>query len=866
MKNIEIKPPKCALWLLDLFSRKIYSDSIGGDCEEMYEYIYHERGKVKALFWLWKQVFKSIPLFIVNSIEWRITMFKNYLKISIRNILKHKGYSFINITGLAVGMAICILIFLWVQDELSFDRFHKNSNEIYRVTTEYKISSSGKILPIAVTPWPLGEALKNDFPGVLNFTRLLRMNRTLLKSGEKKIYENGLYAVDPSFFEIFTFPFVKGEPTAALSKPHTIVITGEMAQKYFGEKNPVGKTISTDNNYDFIVTGVIKNVPHHSHLKFDFLVPFEPTLKDFKLTGGWEDNNYYTYILLQEKTSVETLREKIYEYRRRAVPETSVRFKLQPLTGIHLRSSYEIDLHGYSENRFVYIYVFSLIAVFILLIACINFMNLTTAKSANRAKEVGLRKVVGARRMDLIKQFYGESILLTIVAMCFGIVLVYLLLPLFNDLSEKELTLDLVGNITAAFGLILIVSITGIIAGSYPALIQSSFQPAKTIKGALTFTKGKTGKTLSRKVLVVFQFTLSITLIIGTLVVYKQVSYMQDKKLGYEKDHVIYFTKRGNLMKEYNTFKEELQKNSNVLGVTASSDVQTFSLNSTSAVDWEGREPEARMSIHQFSVDYDYFKTFKIEIAEGRAFSRDFTTDADSAYIVNEAAVEAMGMKEPVGKRFTLWSKKGTIIGVVKDFHYKSLHKKVEPLVLRIEPERDRYIFMKLKSENIFKTLDSIQKVYKKFDSQYPFEFTFLDDAIDRLYNNDRRTFKIFNYFTIIAISISCLGLFGLAAFMAQQRTREIGVRKVLGASITNIVLLLSKEFLVLVVLANIFAWPTAYFVMNNWLQNFAYRTVIGYGTFILSSLLVLFIAITTVSYQSIKAAYTNPVDALKYE
>jgi len=797
-------------------------------------------------------------------------MFKNYLKIAFRNLKRHKGYSFINISGLAMGMAVCILILLWVKDELSFDRFHKNADQIYRVV-EDQIQSNGDIFRVAVTPWPLGEALVKNYPEVINFTRFLRLSRRLVthksKSVDKSFYENGVCLADPSFLEIFSFPLVKGNPATALSEGNTVVISETTAEKYFGKKNPMGKTLNFNNNQDFTVTGVIKNVPHNSHLKFDFILPFEQTLKNYKYRGSWNSNSYHTFVLLQKNASVKALNEKIYEYLIRIFAGSKIKLRLQALTDMHLRSNFAIDLYGASKDTTVYIYIFSLIAVLILLIACINFINLTLARASTRAKEVGLRKVVGATRKDLIKQFYGESILFTITALIFAIVLVYLLLPLFNNLAGKELTLDPFSNIGAALGLLLIAIVTGISAGIYPAFILSSFQPANVIKGNLTVRSGKPGGALFGKVLVVFQFTLSVALIIVTLVVNQQLSYIQGKELGYEKDNIIYLTKRGNIGEKYNAFKEELQKKSNVLSVTTSSDVPTYSIHSTSAIDWEGKTPEALLWIHHFSVDQDYLKTFKMEIVEGRGFSKDFTTDAaGTAYIVNEAAVKAMDMKNPIGKSFTFWGKKGTIIGVVKDFHYKSLHTETEPLVLRIDPQMDWYIFVKVRPENIVNTLDYLKKAYQKFNPLFPFEYHFLDEQLDRLYDNDGRSLKIFRYFSIIAIFISCLGLFGLAAFAAQMRTKEIGIRKVVGASISNIILMLSKEFLLLVVTANILAWPIAYFAMNKWLQQFVYRIDIGWWIFVLAGIIALTIALFTVIYQSIKAALANPVNSLKYE
>jgi putative ABC transport system permease protein len=534
---------------------------------------------------------------------------------------------------------------------------------------------------------------------------------------------------------------------------------------------------------------------------------------------------------------------------------------------MHLHSDYAIDLYGASKDTSVYIYVFSLIAVFILLIACINFVNLTIARASTRAKEVGIRKVVGSGKKDLIAQFFGESIFLTIISFIFALILVYLLLPLFNNLAGKELTLNPFSNSVVGLGLLLIAIITGIIAGIYPAVIQSSFRPLAVIKGNLSFAGSKPRGSLFRKVLVVLQFTCSVALIIGTLVVNKQLIYMQNKEMGYEKDHIIYFKQRINIRNKYDAFKEELLKNTGVYSVTKSSDRLTYSGHTTSVFEWEGKDPDTHFLIHQFSVDHDYLKTFKMEILDGRDLSKDFTTDEEgTAFILNEAAVQAMDLQDPVGKRFRLYRKRGTIIGVVKDFHYKSLHNKVEPLVLRIDPSRDRYVYVKLKSENTTHTLNYVKEIYQQFNPRYPFEYHFLDDQLDRLYDSDRRTFKIFRYFTFFAIFISCLGLFGLAAFTAQMRSKEIGIRKVVGASITNIILMLSKDFLLLVVAANILAWPIAYFSMKRWLENFVYRTDISLGIFIFSALLALFIAICTVIYQSIKAASANPVDTIRYE
>ena len=841
-----------------------------GDIEEIYLSICRERGAPLAKVWLLREVIKAIPTFIRESLHWRFLMFQNYLKIIFRILKKHKGYSFINISGLAISMACCILILLWIQDELSFDRFHENADRICRVVSEVK-QSDGDTRQSATTSWPLGEALVEDYPEIKSYTRFYNLSRKLItfqsETGDRSFYENGVCVADPSFLDIFSFPLVKGDPATALAEPNTVVITEKITKKYFGNENPLGKKLTSNNRTDLVVTGVIK-VPHNSHIRFDFLLPFEPTLRNTPWNGSWWISDFHTFILLEENVIDEDLEDKIYPYIQERFPESVTKLKLQALTDIHLRSDYNYDLYGASKDTSVYIYAFSIIAVFILFIACINFLNLTIAMASTRAREAGLRKVVGAGRKNVIAQFFGESVFLTLISFIFALTLIYLLLPFFNNLTEKTLTLNPFGNIMQGLSMLLIAILTGILAGLYPAVIQSSFQPINIIKSDFVFGAGK-GKGAFRKALVLFQFTCSIVLIIGTLIINKQFIYIQNKNLGYEKDHIIYFTQRGEIGDKYDAFKEELLQNPNVSSVTTSSDVPTQTHHSTmKSFEWEGMDPGAnQFQLYQFSVDPDYLETFAIELLDGRDFSKEFGTDrAGAAYILNEAAVKVMDLKNPVGKWFTFWGNKGTIIGVVKDYHYKSLHSEVEPLVLRIDPEWDRYIFVKINSSNVNRTLNSIKDLHQRFNPQFPLEYHFLDEQLGHLYESDHRTFILFQYFTVIALLISCLGLFGLVAYMAQRRTKEIGIRKVVGATIANIALMLSKEFLVLVVAANILAWPIAYFAMHRWLQNFAYRASLSIWIFFFSGLSALVIALLTVSYQTIKAATATPVNSLRHE
>jgi ABC-type antimicrobial peptide transport system permease subunit len=785
-------------------------------------------------------------------------MLRNYLKIALRNVRRHKGYSFINIAGLAIGMACCILILLWVQDELSYDRFHENAGDIYRVIQDIKFADHDTTWAIA--QGPLGPSLEADFPEIINATRITW--RRFRLTYDEKSFDEVLGMADGSIFEMFTFPLVKGDPTTALSDPHSIVITEEMAEKYFGNEDPLGKAIKADNRWDFQVTGILKNVPHNSHLQFDFLIPFIFGRELNYTVDRWGNTQFRTYVQLQNGFPVQEVIQKISGYLfEKPTIEKDARLNLQPLARIHLYSNYEFDsAHG----DITYVTIFSIIAFFILLIACINFMNLATARSGNRAKEVGMRKVAGAHKTDIVRQFYGESILLAFIALFVALTIVWLLLPTFNNLAAKELSMGVSGNLLVLLGLLGITLLTGVISGSYPALILSAFQPVKILKGSL---QSGSKSSVFRKILVVFQFSLTILLIICTIVIYNQINYMRNMKLGYDKEHMIYKGMRGDMRAKFDSVKNELLQNPNILGVTASSNVPTYGYTfSNSLWRWEGQDPDEETLMRAVFVDLDYFKTFGIEIVEGRSYSKEFSTDATEAIMVNEEAVKAMGMESPVGKRLSLGDNNMKIIGVVKNYHFRSLRQEIDPLILIYNPGPCGVLFARLRSENIPKTIGYMENIWKEFAPGHPFNYRFLDEAIDDLYRSEQRIGIILRYFSILAVFISCLGLFGLASFMAEQRTKEIGIRKVLGASVSNIVLLLSREFTKWVLLANIIAWPVAYFAMHKWLQSYAYSTNIALWSFILSGAIALVIATVAVSYQSIKAAVTNPADSLRYE
>lgn len=786
-------------------------------------------------------------------------MFKNYLKIAIRNILRHKFYSIINIMGLAVGMACCILILLWVQDEMSYDRFHENADGIYRVIQN--INFADHSTSWAITQGPLGSSLKEDFPEIINATRMRYEDFLTLTYNDKTFDETGLIA-DGSILEMFSFSLIKGDSATALSDPHSIVLSEELAKKYFGDEDPIGKTITLNQKYDFKVTGVMGNIPRNSSDRPNLLIPFIFGREVGWTVDRWNNSFTQTFVQLKDDIPYHNVVQKISGYLfDKPTIEKDSRLNLQPLKKIHLYSNYDFDKdHG----DISYVIIFFFVAVFIFLIACINYMNLATARSANRAREVGVRRVVGAFKADIIRQFLGESILLSLLALFFAVLLVEFLLPIFNDLAEKELSVNIFGSLKITGGLLSISLIAGILSGSYPAIFLSAFQPVRIFSGTLQLgTKGST----FRKILIAVQFSLTIILMICTAIAFQQLRYTQNKKLGYDREFMFCIGIRGKVWEKVESVKNELLRHPNILKVTTCSALPDRGYNfSNSLWHWEGKDPDEETLFRGVYVGDDYFETFGMEIVEGRSFSNKFPTDVLEAVIVNEAAIKAMRMEAPIGKRLTKDGKQYKIVGVVKDYHFKSLHHKIEPLILLFRQKPGHILVAKIRPGNTPKIISDIENIWKNFEPGYPVIYGFTDELLNDLYTSEKRIETLFRYFSILAIFIACLGLSGLASFTAEQRTKEIGIRKALGASVSGIILLLSKEFIKWIFVANIIAWPLAYFAMNRWLQNFAYRIDIGLGTFILAGVLAVAVALVTVGFQAIKAARANPVKALRYE
>jgi len=707
------------------------------------------------------------------------------------------------------------------------------------------------------TPGPLADELKNEFPEVKNsVTILIKNGFRPIKYKEKIFIDDRVCWADPSIFEIFSFPFVEGNHFTSLSNWNSVVLTENMSKKYFGSEDPVGKILNIDRN-DFIVTGVIENVPQNSHLQFDCIISFE-YWRRIPFLMKWERSSYNTYVLLQNEKSFPSLNSKISPILHKHLPETKDTLYLQPLKKIHLNSSHLLRDHVKKGEK-KYVTLFIALALVILIIACINYMNLSTARSVDRAREVGMRKVIGAYRRDIIKQFFGESLVLTVISLFLALLIVWLFLPAFNTISGKRLFIDFTGSSNILVGLIGITLLTGLISGTYPAIFLSSFQPVPVLKGSF---RKSSNRSSFRKILVIIQFSLSISLIICTSVIHKQLGFIRDKDLGYNRENLVIMGAMEGFYKNFEGFKQELLQHPNVLSVGRG--IQPiWDVIGTTIPDWEGKNPNQEIVMQRYMVGYDYFKTYEMEIIQGRTFSKEFSTDT-SNYILNEAAVKAIGLESPIGKRFSLNNNWGQIIGVVKDFHHSSLHKQIQPVVFKIMDAAGFAVKVKSIDEE---TIDYLKAVWKRaVPSGYPFENDFLAPKIDNFYRTEKRVAALFNYFTILAIFISCLGLLGLISYMAESRTKEIGIRKVLGAPVIGIILILSKEFIFLVMTANLIAWPVAFFIMKGWLQNFSYKTNLNIGLFIFSAFLALIISLLTIWYQALKAARLNPVKSLKYE
>jgi putative ABC transport system permease protein len=846
MKDREFRFSRFARFLL-----RRYAD------EEMILSAEEEKGVLQARV---RSVFQTTALFFsffIETLIWRMTMFRSYLKVAFRALRRQKGYSFINILGLTIGMACFILIGLWVKDELSFDRFHEKKDRIFRIVNK---TQDGDFIPNPT--YALAPALKSLYTEVEEAARVWPWHGSLVTRGNKKFEEDNICLTDPGFFRMFTFPFILGDPDTALDDRDAIVITQSTAQKYFGNEDPIGQALHlVREKRDFRVTAVVEDVPLKSHIRFDLVTRVELLGED--RLARWEEWMGPCYVLLRPNVSAEDFTTKIAGiYKEYDNPEATFVPVFQPLTKVRL---YERVRPGAVKT----VAIFSVIAIFILLMACVNFMNLTTARSARRAKEVGMRKVIGAVRMQLMRQFLGEALVVTFLSLALSLLVVEIALPQFNLFTGKSLTLLSRANFSLILTLLLVTFVTGLIAGSYPAFFLSSFQPVYTLKSQLRFDTKGSG---IRKPLIVFQFIISSGLILCTLIVSKQLRFIQRYDIGIDRENVVILINNPTLQTRFDAFKNELLTLPGIRHVTSAAQGPT-NIGQSIPIDWEGNPDEDMLGIDYTVVDYDFFKTFNMKIVQGRSFSREFATDRREACVITETTAQRMGLENPIGTTIYMahpaWPesfRRAHVIGVVKDFHSRTLHNTVRPFVFRMYRPWHAFVFIKIEKNRIPDTLAKIESAFSAHTEGYPYRYFFYEDFYERQYQPEWRLGRLFNGFSLLSIVISCLGLFGLGAYMAEQKTKEIGIRKVLGASISGIITLTSKEFIKCLAVANLIAWPLAYLVMRAWLRDFAYKVSIDPMIFVSAAALTLFVALFTVSYHSVKAALANPSDSLRYE
>ncbi|MDH4195919.1 MAG: ABC transporter permease [Candidatus Aminicenantes bacterium] len=799
-------------------------------------------------------------------------MFKNYLKVALRNLLKHKSYSFINILGLAVGIAASVLIALYVADELGYDRFHEKAGRIYRITADWSNKGDSRIHQLG-TPAILAKTIRDNYPQAETVTQIVGpIPDTTIKYGEKAFKENEVFLAEPSFFQVFSFPLLEGDPQAPLRAPGTVILTQSVAAKLFGTESALDRTVqiyASGQPNSLKVTGVVRDVPHNSHFRFGLLVSmatYDP------MTGtGWTRNNYATYLVLRDGVSQKLMEEKLVEidrvYFEGGRPHIPWIWTLEPVTEIHLRS--DLATGNRPNGSMDYVRLFALAAVLILLIAGINFVNLATARSARRAREVGIRKVVGSLRGQLIRQFLGESVLMSLVALILAIGLIQAALPFYRNLTEKAFALPYFGSPFVIPGLVGLALAVGILSGLYPAFFLSSFKQADVLKGSPLRAKAK-GSLSLRNGLVVFQFAVSVLLIVGSLVIFRQLDFIKNKRLGFDKEHILVVQNAESLGTRLTAYREGVKRHPDVLGVTA-----VRSIPGQGTPNWgigvQGVATERPLNMNFLTCDQDFAATLNIRMVEGRFLSRDYPSDTD-AVVINAKAVEYFGLPDPIGKKIRIWTfrKDYTIIGIIDNIHFESLHKNVMSmgylLPEAIGSSRRPYLLVKVNALRTYDVVAHLKRTWESMSSGLPFEMTFLDERVNGLYQNDIRAGKIVTLFSILSIFVSCLGLFGLAAYVTEQRTKEIGVRKVLGARLGNILWLLTGQFIKWVVVANLVAWPVGYWLMSRWLQGFAFRTSLSAAIFLASGLTALAIAVLTVGFQVVRAAATNPADSLRYE
>ena len=791
-------------------------------------------------------------------------MIKNFFRITVRNIARHKVFTFINVIGLAIGLTASLLILLWVQDEFSFEKFSTNAESIYRVEEDQFYS--GDRYHVTVTPFPSGPVWKAKIPEIKEQIRIVPwLPRLLFRQADKVFFESRIAAADSGILKMFTLPMLLGDPATALNSPHSIVLTNKLAIKYFGDENPVGKTINLENKYQFLVTGVMKDLPGNTMFSYEALLPYS-FLKEIGATdNSWGSNSIFTFVHLEKDADIKAVNKKLTDIVVENSPQTTTKFVLFPLLDIHLHGQF-----GFKESNgpVIIVYIFTLIAIFILLIACINFINLSTAKASARGKEIGIKKVAGADQMSMIVQFMLESLLLVAIAMVFALILIGLSLGVFNNISGKDFNLADLLQAKFIISYIIIGLLAGFISGIYPALYLASFKPVAVLKGE-SVTGKRNGRL--RQILVVIQFSLSILIAISAIFMYMQLKFMQEKDLGFDKENMICIPMTDNMKSKYYSLKKELEKETLVQGISASTWNPVNIGSNSGGASWDGKDPEKQVLIGTDGIDYDYLKTLKMELISGRDFSKDFASDmardTTGNFLVNEEVVKLMGIGDPVGKNFRFMGLNGKIVGVMKNFHFKGADQPIEPVAFALSDiSYLRVILIRLTKGNIPASLRSVEKIWKDVIPEYPLQYTFLDQDYENLFRSQMRLTSLLKYFTILAVIIACLGLYGLSSYSAERRTNEVGIRKVMGAGSFTVMYTLSKEFLLLVLISIIIAIPVGWIIVGNLLKQFAYRIEMSILVFIAIAIGAIIIALLTVSFQAYKASGTNPAEALKVE
>ncbi|MCP4728084.1 MAG: FtsX-like permease family protein [bacterium] len=871
-----VKKSKCPGIFISIFQKLTTEreiETLTGDFEELYERALNAHGKIYSFFWFAALVIKLTPSIIYNKTYWSIAMFKNYLKVTFRSFKRQKGYTFINISGLTLGFTCFILIMLYVQFETSYDSYHRNKGQIYRIINN--------LSNYTFTAPPLASILKDEYPEIINIARISEYgisttDKFLFVTEGRSFLENNLFMADPEILDILTYSFLKGGPGTALGDPNSIILTKSLADKFFGDEEPLGKVINLEGSKDFVVTAVIEDIPGNSIESFRALIHFENfrIMQDLDLTSwGW--NFVQTYCTVRDDADITAMEERSNAIliERRDNNEVAEWNQDDRLYFYPYAMQYINPPGGGGPKAFLMI--LSSVAFIILIIACVNYINLTAARSVKRIKDVGIRKVVGAHRKQLIKQVFTETSVDSIFAFLISLIIVILILPKFSLFVDRSLSIEPMFKPVFILELTALVLFVSLLSGSYPALYISSFRPIMLLRGS--FSRSNKGSTL-KNFLVVFQSTVSIILIICTLGVIDQLDYIKNKDTGYNKDQVVALLIRDKKCREkFELVINELSKNPNIIAASASSHLPN-SIYYSSSINWTGQtEEDVRVSSNFGMADFDFADVYGIEIVTGRTFSKDIPSDRNGAFLINEAAVKALGWEDPIGREIEVWSGTGKIVGVMKDFIFQSFRREIRPLSIFLNPNmqsdalafqnrNNYYMSVKIKAGTVPETLDYLEDQMKVFSPEYPFEFHFFDDIFRRMYRNDEITGELFGVFSLISIMICCLGLFGLVTFMTELRIKEIGVRRVFGASVSKIVFMISKDFIKWVFFSSVIAFPVSWFVMNSWLEDFAYRTVIGPGVFISALLIAIFFYLFSTCFRSYKAATVNPIDSLRYE